>query len=378
MNQLNDTLSSLIAINSVNPVWGGPGEAAVAAFIETSLGKAGVEFTTDEVFPGRKNVIAKIPGRTSERAIALEAHMDTVSVGGMTIPPFDPMVKEGRIYGRGSCDTKGGLAAMLETMIYLKEESLVPPCDVYFIAVVDEEHAFSGALRSIEWLREKNIQLESVVVSEPTSLQLVIANKGVLRFQIETLGKAAHSSKPHLGVNAISRIADVIKKVEAFHAGLYSSTHPLLGSATGCISLIEGGDQINFVPERCALSIDHRLLPGESGADVMQAYRDLFAEDSGNVIVHDPDLLDEAMETDSAAEVVRIAVSVLSEMGLPDKPVGVPFGCDVTKFSRAGIDGIIFGPGSIDQAHGAVEYVDLKEVEKAFDFYIRFLMNYEL
>ena len=377
MTQLTDTLSSLIATNSVNPVWGGPGEAAVAAFIETALHDAGIEFATDEVLPGRHNVIARIPGKTSDRAIAIEAHMDTVSVGGMTIPPFDPVVKDGRIFGRGSCDTKAGLAAMLEAVIRLKRESLVPPCDVYFLAVVDEEHAFSVALRSIEWLQEKRVPLEAVVVSEPTGLELVTANKGVLRFRIETRGKAAHSSKPHLGVNAISRIADVIKTVEAFHAGLSSKIHPLLGAATGCISLIEGGDQINFVPERCVLSIDHRLLPGETGEGIMKAYRDLFAEDSESVIIHDPDLVDEAMETDPGTAIVGVAATVLSRMGLSGEPVGVPFGCDVTKFSRAGIDGIIFGPGSIDQAHGAVEYVDLEEVEKAFDFYTRFLMNYE-
>ena len=109
----------------------------------------------------------------------------------------------------------------------------------------------------------------------------------------------------------------------------------------------------------------------------MKAYRDLFAEDSESVIIHDPDLVDEAMETDPGTAIVGVAATVLSRMGLSGEPVGVPFGCDVTKFSRAGIDGIIFGPGSIDQAHGAVEYVDLEEVEKAFDFYTRFLMNYE-
>jgi acetylornithine deacetylase len=141
--------------------------------------------------------------------------------------------------------------------------------------------------------------------------------------------------------------------------------------------LIEGGDQINFVPESCLLSIDHRLLPGEGAEDVMRRYRDLFRDDPDSVIVRDPDLVDEAMETNAEADVVKVAGSVLAKMGLPNEPVGVPFGCDVTKFSRAGIDGIIFGPGSIDQAHGAVEFVDLEEVDKAFDFYTQFLMNYK-
>lgn len=377
MSRTIETLSSLVAMNSVNPTWGGPGEAEVASFLRDALIAAGMETVTDEVLPGRHNVIAKIPGRTSDRAIALEAHMDTVSVGGMTIPPFDPVICEGRMFGRGSCDTKAGLAAMLESILHLKRESLVPPCDVYFFAVVDEEHAFRGALRAIEWLNETKVPLESVVVSEPTSLQLVTANKGVLRFRIETKGKAAHSSKPHLGINAISKMGGVITKVEEFHSSLGKKVHPLLGPATGCISLIEGGDQINFVPESCLLSIDHRLLPGEGAEDVMRRYRDLFRDDPDSVIVRDPDLVDEAMETNAEADVVKVAGSVLAKMGLPNEPVGVPFGCDVTKFSRAGIDGIIFGPGSIDQAHGAVEFVDLEEVDKAFDFYTQFLMNYK-
>lgn len=377
MSRLQTTLSSLVAINSVNPEWDGPGEGGVVRFLLESLEAAGVEVFTDEVLPGRENVVARIPGADSQRAIALEAHMDTVSVGGMTIPPFDPVVREGRLYGRGACDTKGGLAAMLEAVISLKSRSLTPPCDVYLFAVVDEEHAFRGALRAIAWLREKEIPLEAVVVAEPTGLRLVTANKGVLRFRIETVGKAAHSSKPHLGVNAISKMAEVIAKVERWHAELGAGKHPLLGPATGCISLIEGGDQINFVPERCRISIDHRLLPGESGTGVMASYRRLCEDVPGGVVVQEPDLVDEAMETAADAPVVRSASSVLRAMNLPADPVGVPFGCDVTKFSRAGIDGIIFGPGSIDQAHGAVEYVVLDEVEKAFDFYTEFLLNYQ-
>ncbi|MEM6277981.1 MAG: ArgE/DapE family deacylase [Verrucomicrobiota bacterium] len=376
MSRSIDTLSSLVSINSINPEWGGPGEEELASWIVNRLEQDGLEFWKEEVLPGRPNVIARVPGRDSSRAVALEAHMDTVSVSGMTIAPFDPVIQEGKLYGRGSCDTKSGLAAMLEALCHLAGQSEPPPCDVYFLAVIDEEHAFRGALAAIKWIRDRRIQLEAVVVSEPTGLRLVTANKGVLRFRIGTHGKSAHSSKPHLGSNAIAKMAEVIRRVERYHLDLARTAHPLLGSATGCISLIEGGDQINFVPDSCRISIDHRLLPGETAEMVIAEYRALFEDLPGEVKVHEPDLVDEAMETDPTKPVVRVARHALEQLQLPEDAGGVPFGCDVTKFSRAGVDGIIFGPGSIDQAHGAIEYVDLDQVEKAFEFYTRFLMNY--
>lgn len=376
--RLLKTLSDLVRINSVNPEWGGPGEEGVVSYLRDRCSDSGMEFWEEEVLPGRCNLYAKVPGHNSSKALLLEAHMDVVSVEGMTIAPFDPQIREGALYGRGSCDTKSGLAAMLECMRFLKENEMTPPVDVWLAAVVDEEHAFRGVLAAIEWFKERDIPISSSIVAEPTELALVRANKGVLRWQIETLGKAAHSSKPHLGVNAISTMARLIVKLDEFHESLAEVSHPLLGSASCNVGTIKGGDQVNFVPDKCTISLDRRMLPGEAAEQILNSYKALLSEfPEGSVRMLPPDLSDAAMETPEESEIVRAAARQLAVMVLPSESIGVPFGCDATKLSRAGIPSIIFGPGSIDQAHAAVEWVDVKQVQLAFDFYCGFLMNYE-
>lgn len=377
MDEVISTLSDLVSINSVNPEWGGPGERNLAEFVYGFFEDAGVPVEMDEVLPGRSNVIVRIEGVSSELPVLLEAHMDTVSVEGMSIPPFEPAIEDGKLFGRGSCDTKAALAGMMHAVRAMAESKEQSPRDVFFAAVIDEEHAFRGVLGLIEWLKRKQIKPGATVVAEPTELRLVRANKGVLRWKIETRGKASHSSKPQLGDNAIVRMSEVIREIEKANESLAGSFHPLLGTGTCCVSMIEGGEQVNFVPSRCTISLDRRLLPGESVDEILNAYRDCLAHfPDGTVEVLPQELADEAMETPEAEIVVKVGTAVLKGMGLDPNPCGVPFGCDVTKLSRFGIPGVIFGPGSIDQAHADVEYVDVNEVELAFDFYRRFLLNY--
>lgn len=370
-------LAELVSINSINPEWDGPGEADLVGFLVDSFRSASIPTWTEEVLPGRSNLYARIEGRDSSRAVLLEAHTDVVSVSGMTIDPFDPVVEDGRLYGRGACDTKGGLASMIEAFRAIREEGEKPPHDIWLAAVIDEEHAFRGVLAAIEWFRDRGVHFGGAVVAEPTSLVPVTANKGVLRWQFETRGVAAHSSRPEIGVNAISIMAELVARLDRHHETLSRRSHPLVGSPTGSIGLIEGGDQVNFVPERCTISLDRRLLPGESAASALAEYERLIEEfPEGRVRMLPPTLSDEAMETPPDSPVVRAALRQLESMRLPARAAGVPFGCDATKLSRAGIPSIIFGPGSIDQAHGAVEWVDLEEVELAFAFLHGFLMKF--
>ncbi len=372
------TLSDLVRINSINPEWGGPGEGGVVDYLAQFFTDSGIEFHEEEVLPGRSNLLARIPGRDSSKAVLLEAHTDVVSVDGMTIPPFEPAIKDGKMFGRGSCDTKAGLATMMEAMRSIHVSGERPPCDVWLAAVIDEENAFRGVVAAIEWFSERGISLDAAIVAEPTELKLVTTNKGVLRWRIETTGLAAHSSKPHLGDNAISTMADLITRLDAFHESLAGKSHPLVGAATCNIGTIRGGDQVNFVPDKCVINLDRRMLPGERAEAILESYRDLSESfPAGKVKICPPDLSDEAMETPSDSGVVLAASRQLQSMGLDGSAQGVPFGCDATKLSRAGIPSIIFGPGSIDQAHGAVEWVDVKEVELAFDFLRGFLLNYE-
>ena len=221
-----------------------------------------------EVYPNRPNVIARIPGRRLDRRIVFEAHMDTVSVDGMTIEPWNPEIRDGKMYGRGSCDTKGGMAAMMHATASLAADGITPPCEVLFTAAIDEEYSYRGVValcNSLEagpvdaCILEQEIapqnpwHAQAAIIAEPTLLQPVIASKGLVRWKIETRGKAAHSSKPHLGINAIEHMAHLITAIEHDTLNLAKSDHPLLGPATCNIGVVRGGVQINFVPNCCEM-----------------------------------------------------------------------------------------------------------------------------
>lgn len=373
-----ETLAHLVRINSVNPAYeGGVPEIEMGAFIREFFRRRGIETWEQEVFPGRPNLIARLPGHDRHRRVILEAHTDTVSVKGMTIPPFEPRIADGRLYGRGACDTKAGLAAMMHAVGSLKEEGRTPSCEVWLAAVVDEEFSFRGVVKLCE-----NLRAEAAIVAEPTELRAVIASKGVLRWRIVVRGRAAHSSKPHLGVNAITHAARLVLAFEQDHQKLALNSHPLLGPATCNVGVIHGGVQVNFVPDSCAIEIDRRLLPGEEPASVLAGYQRMLdeikaAHPSFDAVMEPPMLVDEALETACDSPPVRVASRLLETMGLNAEPAGVPFGSDASKLSRQGISSIIFGPGSIDRAHAAVEYVEIDQVLQAFEFYRGFLLSFE-
>lgn len=363
-----DILAGLVRINSVNPAYdGGVPEAAIAAHVGDFFTAHGIENFEQEVLPGRPNRIARLPGRDPARRIVFEAHSDTASVAGMSIPPFDPQVRGGRLYGRGACDTKAGLAAMMHAASSLGE---TPASEVWVVAAADEEFSYRGVLKLCESLRA-----DGAVVSEPTSMRLITATKGCLRLRVHTRGRAAHSSKPHLGVNAIVRMTEVIQAIERDAAGLSARSHPLVGHATSNIGLIHGGTQVNMVPESCWIDVDRRLLPGEDCGGVLSAYQDLIGS-LGVEAWLETTLSDEPLETPADARVASVAASVLSELGLDPAPAGVPYGSDASKLARAGVPSIVVGPGSIDQAHAAVEYVDCAEVEAAAEFYRRMMLAF--
>lgn len=374
---LIQTLSDLVRINSVNSAYdGGPGEAEVAAFVRRFFDQRGIETSEQVVFPGRNNVIVRLPGRTPGRRIVLEAHMDTVSVKGMTIPPFDPVISGGRLYGRGSVDDKAGLAAMMHAVADIHASGQPPPCEVLLAAVVDEEYSFRGVVKLCEGL-----QADAAIVAEPTEMRAIIASKGTLRWRIVVRGRAAHSAKPHLGINAVSHMARIVLALEEDHAALASRPHPLLGPATCNVGVIRGGVQVNFVPDECAIEIDRRMLPGETASGVLARYQGILdglkARHAGfEAVMEPPMLVDEALETPARSAIARAACGTLQDMGLDATPGGVPFCSDASKLSRAGIPTIIFGPGSIDRAHVADEYVEIDQVEQAAEFHRRLLMSF--
>ena len=389
-----ETLRDLVRINSVNPHYaGGVPEQALAEYVEHFFQQRGIATWRQEVYPGRPNILARLPGRPGGGRIVFEAHLDTVSVAGMPGDPWSGEIRDGKLYGRGACDTKGGMAAMMHAMLELAAKPAGRAREVLFAATIDEEYAYRGVVALCDSLAPGVVDPEclsssrpprhpwtadAAIVAEPTQLRAVIASKGVLRWKIETQGVAAHSSKPHLGINAIEHMAHVIAALQHETRRLAQKVHPLLGPATCNVGVIRGGVQVNFVPDRCEIEVDRRLLPGETPSAVWQAYHRLMEQlmaDHPSMQVHmlPPMLTDWPLETQADAPAVVALSRVLAEYGLDAQPTGVPYGSDASKFSQLGIPSMILGPGSIDQAHAAEEYIECAQVEQATEIYRRFV-----
>jgi acetylornithine deacetylase len=373
MTSVLETLADLIRINSINPSYDhGRPEAEINSWIGDWFRRRGIATVLQEALPMRPNLVAALPGRNPERRLVFEAHVDTASINGMTIPPFEPRIENGLMYGRGSCDTKAGLAGMMEALASLKRDGVRPPAGIWVVAAADEEYSFRGVLKLCEGL-----VAHGAVVAEPTSNRLVVAHKGVLRWKIRTHGVAAHSSKPHLGTNAISRMAMVVAALDASDAALSARSHPLVGSPTQNVGVIRGGVQVNFVPDACEIEVDRRLIPGEKPDEVFAEYRKLLDATGTGATMDPPMLIDGPLETATDSAIAQVAASVLRDIGLDETPAGVPYGSDASKLSTHGVPSILLGPGSIDQAHAAVEYVDCGQVEQACEFYRQMMLRFE-
>ncbi len=264
-------LRDLVAIPSVNPMGRplqGPDiyEHRVTDYLEAFFRNLGVAYERQTLAPLRDNIVARFdPPDAPTHALMFEAHQDTVPTDGMTIDPFGARIDGGRLYGRGSCDVKGGLAAMLTAFARLVRERPDVPTRVYMACSVDEEHGFGGAalLTRSEMIARRDLPL-SAVVAEPTELNIVTSHKGAVRWDLATKGRSCHSSRPELGVNAVYRMADLLPLVERYAAELRASRrHPTLGPPTLSVGRIDGGLSVNTVPDRCVVGVDRRLLPGE-------------------------------------------------------------------------------------------------------------------
>jgi acetylornithine deacetylase len=353
---LADLLADLVRIDSINPdlIEGAAGEGEIARFVARWLEAAGLEVEVEEVAPGRFNAVGIARGSGGEKTLLLNAHMDTVGVAGMA-RPFEPVLANGRLHGRGSYDMKAGLAAIMLAGADAARAGLAG--DVIVTAVCDEEVASIGTARVAERYRA-----DAAIVSEPTEMRLALAHKGFVGFEIEAKGRAAHGSRPDLGVDAIARMGHVLVGIEELDRRLRAEpTHPLLGSGSLHASVIEGGQEFSSYPERCLLKGERRTIPGESDAQVEGELRELLGEVDGEVRVV---VTREPFETAADAPIAEL---VVRHAGGPEV-VGVPFWADSALLSAAGIPTVVFGPAG-EGAHAVEEWVDVASAERCAEIY---------
>jgi len=380
---LVETLSELVAIPSVNPMGrplSGPEyfEHRVTEYLAGLFHRLKLPFQRQTVEPGRDNIIARLEGTPSPEQggslVLLEAHQDTVPVDGMTIDPWDPVIREGRLYGRGSCDIKGGMTAMLGALARLAEERPAGMPTILMACTVNEEHGFSGATALTQlWTGEKDSIIprrpDAAIVAEPTLLDVVVAHKGAARWRLHTAGRAAHSSRPDRGDNAIYRMARVLTALETYARDVAPTghEHALCGGPSLSVGTIQGGLSVNTVPDACAIEIDRRVVPGEDAAAAFQEVVD-YLECSPELDFkprHDTPFLGRPLPDDDNGPLAdRLAEVARRLFGRCDK-IGVPYGTDASTIAAAGVPSVVFGPGSIDQAHTIDEWVELEQITKA-------------
>jgi len=376
-NEVVRLLSDLVRIPSVNPAMaGGTGEAQIAQYLAERLRGLGLGPAIIEVEAGRPNVVITVPGKRGGPHIVFEAHTDTVPPSSDQVEPFTPRIEGDRLHGRGSCDTKASVAAIftaLASVLAVRERNAT----VSVAFTMGEELWHQGAMHLVE----SGFRADMAVVGEPTGLSVVVAHKGALRWRMVTVGRSAHSSTPEEGCNAIVKMAAVIRALEErMVPGFRQRTHPRLGSPTLSIGLIQGGLQVNVIPDRCTIDLDRRTLPGESWEDVKAeveaAMRPLRVEDPElEVVVEEPYQRFGGMDTRADAPIARLAQEAVRRID-GQRPVrGVVYGTDAAELSAAGIPCVVLGPGDIAQAHTSMEYVEIQQVVKAAAIYREIMLN---
>ncbi len=374
MTATEKLLGELIALPSVNPAFlaaGSPftGEQRVTEFLRARAARAGLETELKPALPRRSNLLVRLtPKSTVRQRILLAPHLDTVNASA---EQFIPRRKNGRLYGRGACDTKGSVAAMVSALCELAREGHRPQTtEVVFVGLVDEEDSQCGSRA----LAAGRFKADLAIVGEPTGLQVVTAHKGSLWMRFETRGKSAHGSRPELGRNAVHEMCRVVDLLETEYASNLRRRppHPLLGRATVSVGVIQGGTQPNIVPDHCVILVDRRTLPGETEGGVRREIGKLLRKHRLQAVCADDKPAPcGPLETNPKLPLV---VQLLNQVG-QRKPAGVHYFSDAAVLAEGGIPSVVFGPGDIAQAHTADEWVELADVELARRMLIKFLRS---
>ena len=359
-------LREMVRVDSRNPslVPGAPGEGAVARMLAKTLSEWGLDAKLVEAAPGRPNVVATLRGRGGRgRSLIFNGHIDVVDVEGMSHAPFEAFERDGRLYGRGASDMKGGVASMCAAAARIAGAL---SGDVIITAVVDEEWQSLGTAS----LLASGVRADAAIVTEPTRLGIMPAHKGFVWIEVSVKGRAAHGSRWDIGIDAIRHAGLVLAELDRVDAEeLPRRMHPLLGRASLHASTIEGGIGLSTYPDRCVVRIERRTIPGEQLADVVRetteacdrirARRTDFEADVTVMFSQPPS------DVAPDAPVVRTLADVLSRQGMSIGMSGMSAWTDAALFNQAGIPAICFGPGDMGLAHAAEEYIVTADVERA-------------
>ena len=351
------------------------GELAAAEVISAEFCRSGIDSQIDSWDQTRANIIARIETGGRKGALLFACHLDVVGPGEATWkhPAFEAVESDGKIYGRGSADMKGGIAAIVTAISRIVDSGTKLQGDIIFVAAAGEETDSCGAKRFINnpgWLPE----LTGVVVPEPTDFAIVTAHRGMLWLEIATKGKAAHSSTPQLGVNAIASMRSVLDELENYE--ITAEPHKLLGSCSMSINTISGGNALNVVPDKCSIGIDIRTLPGQDRQDIITNLEKILAKLKSENPQFDAKVSFlrqlQPLETDCSCEFVRDFCSCLEA----DETKAVGYTTDGPFFASLGAPVVIFGLGKPQLCHKPDEYIDISDAEKAVEHYKNIILKF--
>jgi acetylornithine deacetylase len=355
----------LVRIDSRNPALApnSPGERAAAHALGSALESWGFRVDVQEAAPGRPNIVGRA-GRAAGRSLMLNGHLDVVGVEGMTHAPFAGVERDGRLYGRGAADMKGGLAAMCAAAARAAARGITG--EVIIAAVVDEEHTSIGTRE----LLRRGVRADAAIVGEPTRLAIMPAHKGFAWIEVEVRGRAAHGSRYELGVDAILEAAAVLGELDRIEReSLPTRRHPLLGRPSLHVSTIEGGSGWSTYPDRCVIRVERRTLPTERADEPLEEVRAAIARarDRRASLAAEAHLVLLQAPSDVApnAPIVRALSEALTDLGERVTVDGMSAWTDAALLNEAGIPAICFGPGDIALAHAAEEWIDVDEIERA-------------
>lgn len=368
-------LQQMVRIDTVNgAISGRPrAEEPLCDYLEAIAKLAGFSTQRITVENRCENLMLRFEVAPDKPWVMFESHMDTVTVDGMTIDPFGAEIRDGRLWGRGSCDTKGTGATMFWAMREYAAGS-DQPNNIALTFTVDEEICMAGVRGLIKHFPKLGFRPRGVIVGEPTMLKPIVAHNGCVRWRIVTKGVAAHSANPSLGRSAISDMVRVIDELEGSYIPGLSASHPLTGKAQCSVNIIRGGVQENVIPESCEIAIDRRVVPGEDAHAVLSAVEAHLDKVRARVPVIDVRISDSMifppMSDKHNAKVLTSVQAALRSLGLPVDPTGVPFATDGGDLDHAGIPAVVIGPGDIAQAHTKDEWIALDQIPKGVAAYL--------